>query len=422
MWARPTLKPPDPFYFKGLGGKVPVEHWHLCLPTLKSRQVKAYGKISQLGPISRKPIVRQLLSAFKYALKQEQASHLVFVLKLCLGYTEKGIALVRSAPKPWWFPSLTTMGSPETTREAFLTQQNRYRGYMQFQEYVKLLPQHKKMTHAGDYSFLEWFIGFTEGDGCFGIKNERPYFAINQADLRLMLKLRSKLGFGVVTTFTQKGRTYARFAVYSREGVQRLVHLFNGNIHLEKVHTRFLRWVAWYNWRYRGSVMVKPRLAPSLISLQNAWISGFFDAEGCCYAGLSKDLRMGQGVRLHIKACVDQKLEYDILQQLCALFKVAKVTIRNNEKHYYRAEFVSKQSLSLILAYLTQYKLQGRKNQCYACWSKLSNRFIKKMHLNTEVHELQRQVNKIQSFNQAFKREKSVLILFKQELEKDLLF
>ena len=359
---------------------------------------------------------------------------LVFVVKLCLGYYLKAfsfrskallgclreMALVNARTYPRWSRRLISLGSSETTREAFLAQKNRYKSYFQFNEYVKRLPQHKKRTHLGDYSFLEWFIGFTEGDGCFGVQNNRPYFRINQADLRLMLKLRSKLGFGVVTTFTQEGRTYARFSVYDHKGVQRLICLFNGNIHLEKVQNRFGRWVTCYNQCYRESIVIKPRLAVSLISLETAWFSGFFDAEGCCYAGLSKDSFMSQGVRLRLKACVDQKLERDVLQQLCSLFQVSKLTVRNKQKDYYRVEMVSKQSLQLVVKYLTKYKLQGRKNQCFAIWLKLCNAFVNKVHLSTEVDVLQRKVKKIQSFNQEFKRVKSVFTLFTEEIEKDL--
>jgi len=338
---------------------------------------------------------------------------------------------------------LTSPGSSETTRGAFLASSpfpvpnredqsvmvlddNTSKGnkgnnaYFQFVEWKQHLPQHKKLAGKRDYTFLEWFIGFSEGDGCFGIKNGRPYFAINQADLRLMQYIRSKLGFGRVSTFTQANRVYARYEVATPVGVGQLVALFNGNLHLAKTHQRFTRWVSFYNSHQNKKVVVKPRLAVSLISLQNGWLSGFFDAEGCCSASLVKDERMKLGVRLHVKACLDQKYEYDVLQQIGTLFGVCKVCVRNKEKEYYRVEMVSKQSLGLVMQYFTAYKLRGRKGASYAAWLKVARSFMSGAHLNGPVDLLEKRVQKIQSANQAFKRAKSVLTLLKEQIEKGL--
>lgn len=51
--------------------------------------------------------------------------------------------------------STTKKGSSETTREAF---------DFNFSKYIETKPEHNKNV---DQNFLEWFIGFTEGDGSF---------------------------------------------------------------------------------------------------------------------------------------------------------------------------------------------------------------------------------------------------------------
>ena len=48
--------------------------------------------------------------------------------------------------------SINDKGSSETTRDITY----------KFEEYSSLIPQHKNKK-----KFLEWFIGFTEGDGSF---------------------------------------------------------------------------------------------------------------------------------------------------------------------------------------------------------------------------------------------------------------
>jgi hypothetical protein len=117
-------------------------------------------------------------------------------------------------------------------------------------------------------------------NGSFGIKRteNRILFIINQADLELMYKIRSLLGFGVVRTFKQNGRLYARYIVADQNGINKLIALFNGNIHLEKVHLRFTNWIHKYNQIYNENIIVKSRLMVNLISLNTGWIAEFFDA------------------------------------------------------------------------------------------------------------------------------------------------
>jgi hypothetical protein len=58
-----------------------------------------------------------------------------------------------------------------------------------------------------DNLFLDWFIGFTEGDGSFQIFTESGKkhlcFMLNQADLGLLNYIKKQFGFGNVTIFSQ---------------------------------------------------------------------------------------------------------------------------------------------------------------------------------------------------------------------------
>lgn len=75
-------------------------------------------------------------------------------------------------------------GSSETTREAL---------NFNFFEYAIIKPDHIKKI---DISFLEWFIGFTEGNGRFIITKQKPnriFFCINQQDGQLLFKIKKNL-------------------------------------------------------------------------------------------------------------------------------------------------------------------------------------------------------------------------------------
>lgn len=85
------------------------------------------------------------------------------------------------------------LDSSETTREAPFYKLQKYR------------PQHIK---TNDVTFLEWFIGFSEGDGCFLVSDQktRCSFIIVQKDISLLYKIRTCLGFGNINIYTQKGQ------------------------------------------------------------------------------------------------------------------------------------------------------------------------------------------------------------------------
>jgi hypothetical protein len=282
-----------------------------------------------------------------------------------------------------------------------------------FSEYNNLKPIHKgpgKLT-SEEIKFLEWFIGFTEGDGSFYIKDNRLIFVINQADFPLLQKIRTILGFGVVTPFQQNNRLYASYRVQGTEKIKKLIAIFNGNIHLQKVFNRFQNWVDKYNTYATDSnnpIVVKPRRSPQEITLNSAWLSGFFDAEGGFFAGIS-NVSKGPGekvyLRLRLNAYVDQKFEHDIMNSIKDLFHVKSVTIRSLEKQLYRVEINKKESLEILLKYFEKYPLRGKKHITYAMWKKIANLYLKGMHKN-KIHELRKQVEKTQEQNNQFKMEK----------------
>jgi hypothetical protein len=321
------------------------------------------------------------------------------------------------------FALASSFSSPEVTPPKPLPQPYK------FQEYERFRPDHKQGTPL-QKELLEWFIGFSEGDGSFLLKDGRPQFVINQADLRVLNIIRSLLGFGIVRTFTQDRRVYGRFTVGTQENVRRLIALFNGNLQLEKVQNRFGKWVKAYNRVQNTSIPILKKRKTSDITLDSAWLSGLFDAEG----GLHSHIKVSQiryrgkknpppvrpvrfQKRLYLKAYVDQKFELDTLTQIAKLFQ-ATVTVRDADLEHYRVEMHSKEHFVLVLDYFTKYPLRSRKADAYAIWKKVTHLYVNSLHL-AKMDELQLAVDRLKNMNALFKKVKDVLILIKQEQEND---
>jgi len=288
-------------------------------------------------------------------------------------------------------------------------------GTYNFLNFQKCSRKHRRLSPP-QKKFLEWFLGFTEGDGSFGIYNNRLVFVINQADIEILRKIRKELGFGVVFPYDQNGRIYARYFVSKKEHIFALIQLFNGNIHFNKVHKRFTFWVDAYNKNFlsvQNRIVVQPVRSTSDLSVQDGWISGLFDAEGGFYAGLSiTEFQDGRNsrIRLRLKAYVDQKAELLVFEKLATLFSIPTVTTRNSLKQTYRVECSTKKSLLIILEYFAKYKLRSKKHLVYAMWRKLVYAYLNdsyKKDLN--LKQLQNRILRIQRQNALFKETKTCL-------------
>jgi hypothetical protein len=182
-------------------------------------------------------------------------------------------------------------------------------------------------TSPSKIAFLEWFIGFAEGDGSFivthikGTGKDRLFFMINQEERKVMYKIKKELGFGSVFPYKQKGATYYRYQVSAKKDLTRLVHIFNGNLLATKVKKRFKSWLQAYNNRYHvtsgtsSPILYKP--GQLKVSLQSDWLAGFVDAEGGFFVDLREPPKgKAWASRLVPRFSVTQKHEQTVLENI----------------------------------------------------------------------------------------------------------
>jgi len=147
----------------------------------------------------------------------------------------------------------------------------------------ELLPQHIKKYSQ---EFLEWFVGFSEGDGCFhvSVPYKRLSFVITQKDPTFLYNLRTSLGFGSVLN-DNKNPEIKRYSVTHRSQIKILIHIFNGNLILNKTNQRFQLWVEHYNKLTGEQIQLKESFTKTffenLLLLKSSWFVGFIEADGC---------------------------------------------------------------------------------------------------------------------------------------------
>lgn len=192
------------------------------------------------------------------------------------------------------------IGSSETIRKTAFN----------FYPYIEKLPLH---INKIDPSFLEWFVGFSEGDGSFIASKGRLFFLINQKEERVLHQIRSALGFGKVSRY----KSYSRFIVADRANTDRLISIFNGNLVLGKTNRRFQVWLDARNSYSADRVepLGERQITPDGLQA-SSWLAGLIDAEGCFNVVRAGDPRYTLGWRLRLRFILDQKGELPTLQRV----------------------------------------------------------------------------------------------------------
>ena len=254
-----------------------------------------------------------------------------------------------------------------------------------FAHFRKELPQHKTRM---DQEFLEWFVGFAEGDGSFQISPAqkapkgltppeplRLFFIITQKEVQVLHMIRSTLGFGRVTAHGDE----FRYIVADLEYIDKILHIFNGNILISKVNRRFEDWVYARNTIHSRKLSPKSSKPPiqllerfhtrlhtqDLIRppfFQTGWLSGFTDADGCFNISKRKDSKHTCGFRVRCRYILDQKEGYDILekikQEMDGGFYYRRL---DSVEEMYRYECSSFRNLDTAREYFQRYPLRSRK-------------------------------------------------------------
>jgi hypothetical protein len=93
-----------------------------------------------------------------------------------------------------------------------------------------------------EHSFLEWFIGFVEGEGSFTIagRNSELTFVVVQKEKFVLDYIQQKLGFGYVCTH---GPDTWAYKVTNIVDLYKILLILNGNVllhHRKKQITKFI--------------------------------------------------------------------------------------------------------------------------------------------------------------------------------------
>lgn len=264
--------------------------------------------------------------------------------------------------------------------------------------------------------WLSWFVGFVEGDGAILEHKGRCQFVVTQKHEMVLHEIKRVLNIGTVKHFYDNdgNKKYSRFIVSDNKSIFLLYLLFNGNLVLESRVKQLSKWYVALNnaSRFDNELCSLSRFTlisiPVLLvetkqpSLNDGWLSGFTDAEGCFSVKIANEKKKFYVSALFI---LDQKKEEKALNKIAFLFSPnlkAKARsanllasgLKNNNTVYRLSAWCNhpnKIIANKILNYFNYYKLKTTKLNSFYIWKEILEIILDKQPLsNLELHKVRK--------------------------------
>lgn len=245
-----------------------------------------------------------------------------------------------------------------------------------FDKFYKEFKKEKPNNKLPSKEFLEWFIGFFEADGCLLIPKNNHLFIIitsHKKDLPLLKYIKNNLSIGNVCINSNKLENY-RWQVYNQLDVKLLIHLFNGNTVLPVRYVKLSMFIANINIKLLKNneeiiILINNCKLPRL---DNAWLAGFTDGEGCFSVG--KTNTFYRAIYNINQKYIANKIILDfilnLLRELLSSNKGGLYKHSSKTNNVYEIRISSLETCSKLRLYFDKYPLRSYKLIVYKDWLK----------------------------------------------------
>jgi len=135
---------------------------------------------------------------------------------------------------------------------------------------------------------------------------------------------------------------YYTYHVSSKNDLICLINIFNGNLLLQKTNKRFEIFVKEFNKHYNTNIIVYPPLNFKELNKEwlfnNAWLSGFTDADGSFYIKLTSASDRPLGRRLRLGWYIDQSFEHLFIHHLKTILTYGSIQTKNNNNLRFKVD------------------------------------------------------------------------------------
>lgn len=250
-------------------------------------------------------------------------------------------------------------------------------------------------------NFLEWFIGFTEGDGSFTIaKRGDLSFVITQSteDVQILNYIQKTLNLGKVITQSKSQKTH-RYVIQDFESLFLINLIFNGNLVFITRASKFLLFLTKFNDRALKkdlNLCIEPLHFTVLPKNLKNWLIGFTDAEGSFSVSILKNsnairiryiLTQKWEVNKHILTYILKYLSGDSSKEIGAV-------VPHSAHEVWELRINGIKNSSKLIKSLIFNNLKTKKLLAYRRWVEVHQILENKEHLDLSKREYVRELSK----------------------------
>lgn len=208
-------------------------------------------------------------------------------------------------------------------------------------------------------------------------------FVLTQStgDIQILQYIQSVLGFGSVLVQSRVNNTH-RFVVQNQSDLYLVCLLFNGNLVFPVRQQKFLDFLVAYNRYISGGRLslsaITPILSSVMPTLQQAWLAGLTDAEGCFSGSL---LKSSNGFRIRYLLAQKWDTNKPILEHIVFLFGAGSVE-KHSAPHVWELRVNGLANCTAIFDYFKAFPLISMKGESYKRFLELHARLTAKDHLD----------------------------------------
>lgn len=251
-----------------------------------------------------------------------------------------------------------------------------------FGTFYALYKKHYPNAEAPSKTFLEWLVGFAEGDGSFTVNSRgTSTFIITQStsDVQVLEYIQRTLGFGRVV---KQGPYTSRFVVEDIASVSLLVALFNGNLVFPLKLANFALFLEAFNKRSRGQVV---EFIPYLVTptLYDFWLSGITDAEACFTCSF---LGNSNAYRFRFLLAQLGQINLAVLKHITTL--IGGKVHPHSKEGVYELRINGVRNMERVFKYFESHPLQTKKAKSYLVWREVHVSICNGEHLSPESRSI----------------------------------
>lgn len=185
---------------------------------------------------------------------------------------------------------------------------NTYNSYTNLPLISEHLPKHNSNLTDNDFGYF--LAGLIEGDGWFGDNQLHIIFAEN--DISLAYFIKSRIGHGHV--YKIKDKKAVRYICKNKKGLSIILSLINGKLVSKPKYEQLIK----NNYAEKFNFSIN--LPSNKITLDNYWLAGFSQADGCFHICIAKSKTHKTGLSVRLEFSIKQndglplKLLYDTLK------------------------------------------------------------------------------------------------------------